>query len=825
MWHQHLERLKQAEEELSTEEHGVHYSVPRIIAIGEESSGKSSTLERLAMLEFFPSDRRLCTRMPIELRLRYNAPSRLPEEFLETGYVMMSLVRSPTSSMAGVAKTGPMKPAKVEEQVRTWMEEVVREQNGELVGVTEDRLVIELYSLRKLNLDLIDLPGIVGGALRNEPSNMADQTKAVTSRYLDDPAHPHTFVVCVVPATQDRIRNSQSMELVQRFRKEDKTIGVLTKADLSGLVNFRDEPYEMLKDRLKPEVERDPAIGTDCIELGLGYVALMNRDTALETRPELEEANRIEAEWFAEYVPHSQGTCGIRALTDKIVNALESYTANTWFGLERKRLLTEREKAKVNLNVLGSFIPSSLDDLITQTRKLLPEANKIWTYYAVEQCAASHCRVAELGNLFCFDPAEGIDFGNTGHVCFNFEIASQQKFPQNMNGWTLHSEQILTGGDGARKTASSPPGAFVFGDHNFSGPRRADIVSFFLNSAASVPYGQLVFCGEQVSSSSYLGVYGEGSLGSPTHRRHQVMQHTDTGSSSLYLDRVGSAEFSEKLKLFFTQAVARGYGPRFDPGGFYISGEALGLPSGASIPEVTKCFFGSGWKGADEQKFVVLTFPAVQTLTANAMFTASDPYEMTAQVNQAFRGMVAKTCKKVISEHVDALLSHLVSCDSRFPKFQAALGQVLNTWTYDVTETVCTRMDSWLTCFYLRRSSTGLPIPTVETVSALFSQANFDYGRHGAHHHTFCNPLAITLSITLHEQLRAYSLTDQLSSADFKTELLRHNTEAALIRETCAEDREGAIAKVEAITGMLNVMNEVFSNNDASIVVNDVGVN
>ena len=93
-----------------------------------------------------------------------------------------------------------------------------------------------------------------------------------------------------------------------------------------------------------------------------------------QTRPELEEANRIEAEWFAEYVPHSQGTCGIRALTDKIVNALESYTANTWFGLERKRLLTEREKAKVNLNVLGSFIPSSLDDLITQTRKLLPEA-------------------------------------------------------------------------------------------------------------------------------------------------------------------------------------------------------------------------------------------------------------------------------------------------------------------------------------------------------------------------------------------------------------------------------------------------------------------
>jgi hypothetical protein len=43
---------------------------PQLVVMGQESSGKSSLMERLAMMPIFPRDRKLCTRVPIHVRLR-----------------------------------------------------------------------------------------------------------------------------------------------------------------------------------------------------------------------------------------------------------------------------------------------------------------------------------------------------------------------------------------------------------------------------------------------------------------------------------------------------------------------------------------------------------------------------------------------------------------------------------------------------------------------------------------------------------------------------------------------------------------------------------
>ena len=43
---------------------------PQFVVVGEESSGKSSVLERLMMTPLLPRAENICTRLPIHVRLR-----------------------------------------------------------------------------------------------------------------------------------------------------------------------------------------------------------------------------------------------------------------------------------------------------------------------------------------------------------------------------------------------------------------------------------------------------------------------------------------------------------------------------------------------------------------------------------------------------------------------------------------------------------------------------------------------------------------------------------------------------------------------------------
>jgi hypothetical protein len=385
LWYKHLEKLKLVEEQNGLDDPAFKFSVPRIVAIGEESSGKSSTLERIAMLKIFPSDRRLCTRMPIELRLRYMDKMKLPEEFRETGYVEMELIRSEDSQVDNDPRSELMRPSDVSEKVREWMEDLVERNNGGLTGVTSDRLIIKLFSSRKLNLDLIDLPGIVAGSIRDEPSDMMDRTRKIAGSFLNDPNNPHTFVIAVVSATETRIRNSQAMELVQRYNKENMTIGALTMADLAADRRTETNPYGILKARLDGSAD-------DLPNIDLGYFALKNRDTSDSVQSlNLVSVNEDEERWFKQNLPDHTNQCGIDSLIAKLVCMLESYTLEKWVKAERERLSTLREEVTSKMNALGEFLPSNVTELVQRFRLKFSERVNKMTYATTLKICTPPC--------------------------------------------------------------------------------------------------------------------------------------------------------------------------------------------------------------------------------------------------------------------------------------------------------------------------------------------------------------------------------------------------------------------------------------------------
>jgi hypothetical protein len=76
---------------------------PQLVVIWQESSGKSTVLERLAMMPMFPRDKKLCTRVAIHVRLRNVdkcEPATLEVHNVKTGKTQTEAYVIPTASGA-----------------------------------------------------------------------------------------------------------------------------------------------------------------------------------------------------------------------------------------------------------------------------------------------------------------------------------------------------------------------------------------------------------------------------------------------------------------------------------------------------------------------------------------------------------------------------------------------------------------------------------------------------------------------------------------------------------------------------------------------------
>jgi hypothetical protein len=277
--------------------------------------------------------------MPVELRLRHKKPEEIFETMGQDGpYCMMQLIRSPKSKLPADLSEGPFPTTEVALKVKEWMQSIIQAENDGAFGITEDRLVIELYSSRKINLDLIDLPGIVAGHVKGEPEDMSIQTRALSEQYLKE---PHTLVVVVASNRSERIRNSQAFELVQHNNNmKMHAVGVLTMVDRCADNRRPDDPFWELKARLDGSSD-------DLPDLGGGYVALRNRDSSVPVGVTLEQSNAEELAWFKENLPglhkNNRACTGVGDLVTKLLVLLETYTETVWAETEHVRLCSQHQ--------------------------------------------------------------------------------------------------------------------------------------------------------------------------------------------------------------------------------------------------------------------------------------------------------------------------------------------------------------------------------------------------------------------------------------------------------------------------------------------------
>ncbi|ETI39271.1 hypothetical protein L914_14533 [Phytophthora nicotianae] len=338
--------------------------LPQIVVIGEESSGKSSVLENVAMLPLFPRDSDICTRMPILLKMSHGNIEGDPELMphckgnphpADQQQIKMRLIYSDARAPIESERLFTLQEAA--QLMSKWMKQIVQEEHdaNKLAGVVDHVLEIEVRAPNLPNLKVVDLPGIVAGKLIDEPEDMMQRTRALVEKYLK---MPDTLVLAVVPAFE-RVRNSQAFQLVQQYKLADKTIGVLTMVDRALDETNPEGPLTQVKSRLD-------GTSSDIVYLKEGYVAVRNRNSRLVPEVSLEEFKEEEDAWLEGNLPGyiDRRLASSTVLVDKLEKMLATHIRQYWVPATQAKIKKEIEKVADKVASLGPDAQEIVDDFL-----------------------------------------------------------------------------------------------------------------------------------------------------------------------------------------------------------------------------------------------------------------------------------------------------------------------------------------------------------------------------------------------------------------------------------------------------------------------------
>ncbi|KAI6514562.1 hypothetical protein MCOR10_008575 [Pyricularia oryzae] len=380
---------------------GSRISLPQLVVVGDQSSGKSSVLEGITGFAF-PRDAELCTRYATQITCR--------REDFES--VTVTIVPHEDANQDEVAR--------LKRFSRTWntsvemdnvkLGEVFKDVNQEL-GISSGRrgpgeldpgnafsqhlLKVEISSPKQEHFTVIDVPGI----FRTETLGLTTESDIVLVRnmvmtYIKD---FRTIILAIVPANVD----PATQEILRLAKEVDpnmkRTMAVLTKPDLAIETTIKQIAIDHVKGKKG--------------KLTLGYYIVKNRgpDDAGMT---LEEGQRKETAFFSAE-PWSDlkrtGKTGTEALKAQVRALLADLVKSEFKKLrseveEELRTLSDKERAmgppRSDSNSQRAYLGSLCDQFQSITRDAL---NGNYTQHVEFFSKDSHrliTRIVELDEQF-----------------------------------------------------------------------------------------------------------------------------------------------------------------------------------------------------------------------------------------------------------------------------------------------------------------------------------------------------------------------------------------------------------------------------------------
>jgi GTP-binding protein EngB required for normal cell division len=311
-------------------------SLPSIVVIGSQSSGKSSVLEAIVGHEFLPKGSNMVTRRPIELTL-VNTPDAHAEygEFPALGLGKVTDFSQIQKTLTDLNLAVPDSQC-----------------------VSDDPIQLRIYSPNVPDLSLIDLPGYIQVTGRDQPPELKEKIADLCEKYIKSPN-----VILAISAADVDLANSTALRASRQVDpRGERTIGVITKMDLVD----PERGASLLSDRK--------------YALRLGYVGVVCRVPSNASTPKLFNRSngniatavaKNENSYFSahpEFGPDSHLDVGTKNLRKKLMHVLEQTMAaslkTTGEAIQRELAeATYEYKVQYNERPLSaeSYLAESLD--------------------------------------------------------------------------------------------------------------------------------------------------------------------------------------------------------------------------------------------------------------------------------------------------------------------------------------------------------------------------------------------------------------------------------------------------------------------------------
>jgi hypothetical protein len=412
----------------------LNLKMPKLIVIGNESHGKSTLLERIIGLPLFPKDKRICTRCVIRVHLRRCAPdvpsiaeitvkytgvgmkpggvgythnhygedsekvtvppkpvflshpesveiNRSPEtqDYIDTRSTNEAKVFTNPEPMIHDKSKPPRYPTtiaaldNIREKIQFVMDELVRNDPQKRMVIDDHEIVVRINLPYCLNIDILDLPGLVTTSPEGVTQNLPEVTQNLALRIVKEELNSSIFLLVNdvrVPPNQSR-----ACQVIQQAKAENQTMGIFTKLDI--YVSEDGEEEKDLTNLLQGHTNT-------AFRVGYGWMASASRNEQHQsihphpysshlpvTAPaNLAESSELSAIYqmtqresdlvhskFSTLPPDCMAVVGIDHIRQRLQTLYDAFIKNHWIPVLMAKMENFKDRLEIDMNVLGVPLP------------------------------------------------------------------------------------------------------------------------------------------------------------------------------------------------------------------------------------------------------------------------------------------------------------------------------------------------------------------------------------------------------------------------------------------------------------------------------------